>query len=406
MAASGAAGREERVELIDALRGFALFGILLANILYWSGWIFMRPEERIAVAGSVAVEWQHIFHHALVDGKFYSLFSLLFGLGFALQLERLNSRGLDGLRIFRRRLLILLAIGVLHMVLLWDGDILTLYALLGLLLPFFRQWDERSLLAASAMLIFAVPLLGHALFESLGWRPHQPIYDFSNRLFAAWGGTPDDAVGWLQREDPGAFFAWVLTGWPFSLGTRLESWRIPKVLGIMLLGMVIGRRLMDGRLPADRRLVWTILLAGSAVGVPLSLAYALSTGGTQTSPSSVLGTVPLALAYAAAFALAWPRGRRLLGVFAAPGRMALTNYLMHSLLGILVFYGIGAGLVGTVGPAVFYTIAAAIFAAQILASHWWLARHKQGPVERLWRAATYRGMPVARGTVRAGRDGD
>ena len=390
MREKGAAGTE-RVELLDALRGFALFGILLANILYWSGWIFMQPAQQIALAGADGVAGQYLFHHALVDGKFYTIFSLLFGIGFSLQLDRLGKRGLDGLRIFRRRLLILLAIGLIHMVLIWDGDILTFYALIGLLLPFFCKWSGRALLAAAAILIFLVPFAGHALFEGLGWRPHEALNDFGNRISASLGGTPDDPIGWLQRSDPSAFFAWIMGGWPFAISTRLESWRIPKLLGIMLLGLLLGRRVADGTLLDKRRLLWWTFGIGLAIGLPFSIAYGLLPGLGQVSIPSLIGTVPLALAGAAAFVLAWPRWKRVLGVFAAPGRMALTNYLLQTLLGIGVFYGIGFGLVGRVPPLGIYAIAVAIFALQTAFSHWWLARHAQGPMERLWRALTYAG---------------
>ncbi|HYD12343.1 MAG TPA: DUF418 domain-containing protein [Allosphingosinicella sp.] len=390
------AARAERVDLLDGLRGFALFGILLANILYWSGWTFMQAEQRAALAGADGVAAQYLFHHAFVDGKFYTLFSLLFGIGFSLQLKRLEARELDAPRIFRRRLLILLGIGLIHMVLVWDGDILTFYALIGLLLPFFRNWSGRSLLIAAAILIFLVPWAGHALFEAMGWRPHQAVAAFGDRIFVSFGGNPADSVSWVRREEPSAFFAWVLSGWPFAISTRLESWRIPKLLGIMLLGLLLGRRLTDGSLLGNRRLLWWTFALGLAIGLPFSLAYGLTPNLGQVSLPSLLGTVPLALAYAAGFALAWPRWRGVLGIFVAPGRMALTNYLLQTILGIVIFYGIGFGLVGHVPPLGFYAIAAAIFTAQIAFSHWWLSRHAQGPMERLWRALTYAGAGSAR----------
>jgi len=392
----GEAGRAgpvaDRIELLDALRGFALFGILLANILYWSGWVLVPDPAVLGVASEQARHAQHLFHYTLIDGKFYTLFSLMFGIGFSLQLTRLERRGADGVRIFRRRVLILLGFGLVHMVFIWDGDILTLYALLGLLLPCFRGWSDRRLLVAALLLILS-PIAGVALFDALDWAPHRALYAFGDGIGASLGGTPTDPIGWLQREDPQAFVSWVLGGWPYSIGTRLESWRIPKVLGTMLIGMMLGRRLAAGSLLADRRKLWAALLAGLAVGGPLSILYALTPRAGQASLPAILGTVPLALAYAAAFLLLWGRARPVLRVFVWPGRMALTNYLGHSLLGILLFYGIGFGLIGRLGPAGFYGIAVAIFAGQILVSRWWLARFGQGPMERLWRRLTY-GSPA------------
>ena len=186
----------------------------------------------------------------------------------------------------------------------------------------------------------------------------------------------------------------MLSGWPYAIGTRLEGWRIPKVFGIMLVGLVLGRRLAGGSLLDDRRLMWRTLIGGLAVGVPFSLAYALTPNIGQDSIPSILGTAPLGFAYAAGFALLWPHAERWLGVLAAAGRMALTNYLSHSLLGIILFYGIGFGLIGRLEPWQFYLVAVTIFACQIVLSHLYLARRTQGPMEALWRRLTYGKVPL------------
>jgi uncharacterized protein len=381
----------DRVAAVDALRGLALFGILLANVLYWSGWGLMTDAQRIALAGPEAAEWQWRFHHLLVDGKFYTLFSLLFGAGFALQLERLVRRGHDGLRIYRRRVLVLLGFGLVHCYLVWDGDILLLYALLGLVLPFFHRWRDNALLLAAFALIFVVPFAGIALFRAFGWPPDAGLYALSFAIGGHFGidQSPDYVLSWLQRDDLRAWLAWIASGPWFSWGLRIETWRIPKVLGIMLLGLWVGRRLSAGTLLDDRRLLWRVLVAGAVVGVPLNVVYAWTPGAGQASWPSLLGTVPMGLAYAAGFALAWPHARRWLGVFVAPGRMALTNYLTHSVLGVVLFYGIGFGLAGRISIAGTYAYAGCLFAAQVAFSRWWLARHAQGPMEALWRRWTY-----------------
>ncbi|MEE4295342.1 MAG: hypothetical protein V2J20_01855, partial [Wenzhouxiangella sp.] len=135
----------ERHNVLDALRGFALFGILLANIRFFSGWEFTGPVGRGELAGSNYVIWDFL-HLAVIDGKFYTLFAFLFGLGFALQLERLYARGAAAASIFRRRTTILLGIGLVHLFVFWVGDILTPYALLGFVLLAVRKWDDRRLL--------------------------------------------------------------------------------------------------------------------------------------------------------------------------------------------------------------------------------------------------------------------
>lgn len=381
----------ERIEILDALRGFALFGILLANILVWSGWVLMTDAQRLALAGPDAVAWQYRFHHLLVDGKFYTLFSLLFGAGFALQISRLAARGADGLRIYRRRVLVLLGIGLVHSWLIWDGDILTLYALLGLLLPIFHRWRERNLLLLAGLLIFVVPPVGIALFSMLDWKPHEALYGISFAMAEAMGAdtSPDHAIAWVARTDFMGWFSWVFSGTPFSWGLRLESWRIPKVLGIMLVGMAVGRRLAGGGLLDNTRLLRRVLLIGVTVGLPASAVYAAIPRQGQADWPSLIGTVPLAFAYAAGFVLLWRSAHPVLRHLAPVGRMALTNYLTQSILGTLLFFGIGLGLVGKLEPLSIYGVAVLIFTAQLLFSHWWLSRHKQGPVEAIWRMCTY-----------------
>lgn len=386
-----AATPAERIEALDALRGFALLGILLANILVWSGWGLMTKDQQLALAGADGALWQYRFHHLVVDGKFYTLFSLLFGAGFALQLARIEGRGGNGLAIYRRRVLVLLGIGLIHSCLIWDGDILTLYALMGLILPLFIRWSETRLAIAAVLLIFVVPFAGCALFAALGWAPHAALYALSDAVALAFGTriTADNGVAILASGRWDQLAAWIGSGSIYAWGLKLETWRIPKVLGIMLLGLIVGRWFASGRLPRDRTLLRRILLAGLLLGLPPTLAYALLPKQGQADWPSLLGTVPMALAYGAAFLLAWPRARGVLELFAAPGRMALTNYLSHTLIGIVLFYGVGFGLIGQVRPLGIYAIALTIFACQVVFSRWWLAHHAMGPMERLWRNLTY-----------------
>ena len=381
----------DRLDLLDALRGFALLGILLANVLAWSGWLMVDDAGKAAWAGESAALWQHRLHYLLVDGKFYTLFSLLFGLGFALMLERLSRRGHDGLRIYRRRVLVLLGIGAVHCFIVWDGDILFLYALLGLVLPLFHRWRSAALVCAGLVLVFVVPPAGRTLFAALGWAPHEALFGTSFAIAEALGADTslDKVIPWMQREDFGGWLAWQASGPWYSWALRLESWRIPKVLGIMLIGMAAGRGLAAGTLLRDRRLLWGVLATGLAIGVPATFVYAWTPGLGQDDWPSMVGTVPLALAYASAFALAWPVAHRWLGVFAAPGQMALTNYLLQSLLGVSLFMGIGLGLAGRLSLPAIYAYAIGLYVLQVLWSRWWLARHAQGPMEALWRRWTY-----------------
>lgn len=387
----------DRIELLDALRGFALLGILLVNIRAWSGWFTLSDAEKNALTGGAdGVWWFNFALAAVLEGKFYTIFSFLFGLGFALQLSRLESRGVQGVAVYRRRLLILLGFGLLHMSLVWEGDILALYALLGMLLPSVRGWSDGRLLSVAVALIL-LPVAGVAAVHELGIKPDLGLPDLGNRLFVMLGGDPAQEKTWLLRDDWRSYLAWHLSGPPFRIGGFFETWRIPKVLAIMLIGVWAGRRLVGGRLVEDRRLLRRVALAGFLIGIPANIAFALTGGLEQDDYGKVfaatvfyaLGVVPLGLAYAASFALVWSRARRLLVHFAAPGRMALTNYLSHSVLGIIIFYGLGFGLYRSVGAWAFSAIALLIFAVQMLLSRLWLSRFQQGPMEALWRRLTY-----------------
>ena len=385
----------ERIELLDALRGLALFGILLANIRYWAGWTFLDEQGKIALAGTSA-PLVDFLHTALIDGKFYTIFSLLFGIGFALQLSRLEARSDRATAIYVRRMLVLLAIGLTHLLLIWVGDILSLYASCGLALLLVRRWPDRRLLAGAAILTM-IPVFAQAGAWMAGAPIDTGLRPFAGDMFAALGGTPGQRVEWLRRDDLESFLAFAVTRWPMQLDYLIESWRIPKVLAIMMLGLWAGRRLVAGTLLTDRGLLKRVVACGLVAGVPANLVLAALGGLEQQSLSAAfwasvayaVGVVPLGLAYAATFILAWPARKHSLGLFAPVGRMALTNYLMHSVLGVMIFFGLGLGLIGRVGPPGFYGMASVIFVGQVLLSRWWLAHFNQGPVERLWRWGTY-----------------
>lgn len=382
----------ERYEAIDALRGFALMGILFANLPYWAGLPFARPGDLPKLAGGIDLAAFSAFFNFALDGKFYTLFSALFGLGFALQLDRLEKRGADGLRVFRRRMAALLLIGLVHILFVWDGDILTLYAALGFALPLFRKASDRAVLLWALGFLFAVPMAGVLLEEQAGLHPGAPLAAVGVAISHALGVTSEPAPipfvgggGWRE------FGVWQACGWAFNYADRLENWRIAKVLGTMLVGLVAGRYLIRGQLIGNRRLLWRVLLGGLVIGVPANLLYAQLPPHSQASWPSLIGTAPLGFAYGAGFLLLWEAFPNLLRGIAPVGRMALTSYLTHSVVGALVFFGIGLGLMGQVPILKVYALGFVIYGAQIAFSRLWLARHRQGPAEALWRRLTYGG---------------
>lgn len=394
----------ERITAVDALRGFALLGVFLANLFTsFSGWFLMDTPQRVALAGEVQDIVSAVAFVALVDGKFYSLFSLLFGASFAILLDRLARKGARGVAIFRRRMMVLLGFGLVHLVFVWFGDILTLYALLGLLLVLLRGWSDRSLLVTAIVLILLVVPLKAAL-RAGGIPLDLGVYS----LVTAFAQATDtrsmvDPASWPEfigiSRDPGwvSFYLYQFQGAIWRFGSLLESGRAFKVLALMMLGLIAGRRLVAGTLLNDRKLLKRVLIFGLVFGIPGNALYVFSMAtmdgsslnGLLHDTGYALGVIPLALAYGAAFLLAWPRAKGALGVLAPAGRMALTNYVMQSILGTAVFFGIGLGWIGYMAPVQFVGLGLALFAGQIVVSALWLRLFAQGPLETLWRKLTY-----------------
>ena len=391
-----------RLPLLDAMRGLALFGIFTLNLPAFSGFIYMKPDEMAALPtasvdlpAALVILW---FGY----GKFYSLFSLLFGIGFALQLESAARDGDQHLRRFRRRLLVLLAIGFVHLTFIWEGDILALYALVGFALIPLRRLSQRALLTTSAVLL-VLPVMQQALIVAShgALDPGAPLLEIGKRWQLAMGfGRDAEPYPVLKYATFTEALRFQLSGIWFRYADLLTTGRPFKVLAMFVLGLWVGRSglLRDAEpwVPLLRR----VRLAGFAVGVPAALVQALMEirPGPSDSPwrllgaaAYALGVAPLALAYASHLTLLWRRPvwrDRLIWAIPA-GRMALTNYLTQTVIAIALFYGIGLGLMGQAGPITWPIVAAVVVLLQAAASWWWLGRFPFGPMEWLWRLATY-----------------
>ncbi|HQW85724.1 MAG TPA: DUF418 domain-containing protein [Flavobacteriales bacterium] len=393
----------QRTELLDALRGFALFGVVWSNYAVLAYWIFMDPEARSALPGSFLDAPLEAFHTLLIDGKFYSIFSLLFGIGFGFFLEK----GSDGLWRFYRRMLILLVIGWLHLRYLWAGDILFLYAALGLVLPFFRKLNDRALVVTATVLILSPILIdGAVILTNARFDPLGPVLRFHEAREAGSGSATFPAMlavpdgGWKEFMDANAHT------WSFRFVHLVESNRPPKVLGLFLLGLWVARNRLFADVEQHATLLKRLCLGGVVIGLPASVLMWWAEGhvGHPPEPASLLratsyafSVVPLAIAFASGFALLWRSGvwqQRLL-VLAPMGRMALTNYLMQTIIALLLFTGIGLGWGTHVSAVAFEGLALGVFLMQVLWSRWWLARFQYGPFEWVWRSLTYgRVMPM------------
>src|SRR6056297_3852756 len=263
MATSSAAptAKSDRHDVLDALRGFALFGIFLANIRVFSGWEYLDTGQRAELSGDV-YHLLDFLHLAVIDGKFYTLFSLLFGIGFALQLHRLQGRGAAATRIYLRRTAILLAFGLIHLFVFWVGDILTPYALLGFVLLAIRDWSDRTLLIAAGLSLLA-PIVGYALFWALELNQSLGLYALS---FAMMPPGAEDPVFRLLLSDWGARLQAAIAAGVLRIGYLFDTWRWPKLFAIMLLGLWAGRRLVNGELLENTRLLIGVLIVGGLSG--------------------------------------------------------------------------------------------------------------------------------------------
>lgn len=386
----------ERSHLLDALRGYALLGILIANMPYFLGYWFLDDGARTALPAGGLNDLADFLMEWLIVGKFYSLFSLLFGIGFAIQLGRLEQRG-EGVPRYARRLTILFLIGLGHLLLLWVGDIVALYAALGAVLLLFRNTGDRALIRWAVML-WLIPIVWSAAILFGGFQPAEPFYATAGSILSAQGLNPESPLPMLigadllthLRAHPGEIF--------LRIAMLVEQMRFTKVLGMFLLGLWIGHKAIYANLDAYRPLLKKVATVGIGLGLPLAAAKAYFLLTAEDRPAYefaaevlyVLSTPTLALGYAAGFALLWSKGSRGLLAWSVPaGRMALTNYLMQSLLMSIIFYGWGFGQIGKYGLAFVYPFALAIFAAQVEFSRWWLGRFRFGPVEWMWRSATY-----------------
>ncbi len=357
----------ERLPLVDALRGVAILGVLLAYTLWNLGSppydTWTRVDRAIDLVGGI-----------FVDTKFLSIFAFLFGVGTAQQWRRADARGVSVARFHVRRMLFLLVAGLLHAVLLRNGDILAPYAIMGLALIATRKRTTRQLAVIAvvlALLPYAIRLAMHATGLTVASRPA------AGRSEEYWSAN----LAWLRY--------WYLTNPMFE-------W--PRILAVMVAGVLAERRRFIDRLATNRRLALRTLVIAALIAVTTRLILSVDLWNAQRAPIAraivlnqtfYLSAWSLAAVYAAALALLCQRigWSARLAWLRAVGRMAFTNYLLQALVIVpacLVF-----GWFDAVTPTRGLLLALAVAAIQIPFSVWWLRRFEYGPVERLWRAATY-----------------
>jgi uncharacterized protein len=373
----------ERIDGIDVLRGLALSGVLTINIVFeFRVSIF---EQFLPPAGTEAAvdRTLKLFLAAAVELKAFALFSLLFGVGLAIQFDRLanNPRRLV---LLMRRLVVLLAIGAAHLLFVWNGDILVEYAVAGfVVLPFLFGPRWLVLVAASAALLLylTMPMLPPVVhFPSNAWiRAH--IAE-AGQVYGSGGFL--DVLGFRLREIPAL--------------VPLHLLMFPRTVALFLFGALAWRSgILLSAFDDNRRLLFRLAMGGLLLGGGLTLAaegramFGWSSLGRAHETLARLGAVTLAMGYGATIigCGSGPAWQKMLAWAAPIGRMAFTNYLAQSLVFGWIFYGYGLGLFGRLNVTTTFAIGLVVYGAQVAFSAWWLSRYRYGPIEWLWRALMY-----------------
>ncbi len=383
-----------RIASIDVLRGFALLGILMMNMIFFSniGAGYLNPYATGGLEGADKIAFY--FSKLFADQKFISIFSMLFGAGIILMSERMEARGTSPARRHYIRNFWLLLMGFAHAYLIWAGDVLVTYAICSIWVFLFRKKSPRTLFIWAGVLM-TIPVL----FNLLG--TGMPAEEMDKLCQTSW--LPDEAAitaeieafrgSWFDQMQPRISHA-------TTLQTVLLFWLTGwQVTGLMLIGMGLFK---SGVLQAKRTnryyrnmffIGWGIALPLGVFGLVQNFAHNWECGYSFFIGSlfNYIGSLPMALGYIGLIMLVCksPNLQGIAACLAPVGRMALTNYLLQSIIATFVFYGHGLGMFAKLSRAETWIVILGIWTFEILFSKWWMSRFKFGPMEWLWRSLTY-----------------
>ena len=370
-----------RIQMIDALRGFCLLGIILANI--------PAPEQSVSLlfdSASLSKTAQSVMH-VLVSTKFITIFSILFGFGFSVQLNRAAEKNIHFRKYFFIRMVILFFIGCVHAYLCWFGDIIRYYAVCGMLLLLFHQISTKRLLRLSLVFIIIITALVFILNSILELQVYSYDYSIATKIFSAetyslyllYNYTIDPMVNFIQ-DSPLTFascFGKILFGyWLGRIGFFQKDGFDSMVKKWLRFGFVVGF--------IASVLFWAVSKGFLELDLPLLWLPFLIAGGLFLH----------SLFYLALFIRVFKTklGKKLLLLFSPVGRMALSNYLVQTLFYLFLFYKWigGPTLYGKLSTLETYGLALLLFLLQTCLSHLWLKRFSQGPIEWMWKTLAYR----------------
>jgi uncharacterized protein len=400
----------ERISTLDALRGFALLGILIMNMP-----AFNMPIYRSVAPNPWTMWWDgaaQAFTDVLFAGKFNGMFSMLLAVGFTIQLQRLSERVPEkAVATYLRRLAWLFIFGLIHSCI-WAGDVLHMYAILGLLLLAFRNLSDRAIIGLIIFTLIYPAIEGVILLKITTPADTQRAVSFMKDLVAGDYAAMESGSFWIAVQQS-------LRTWSATYISPMSWYVVPRVyitlLTTALLGLLLGRRRffqnVASYLPLVSRVQWWALGAGIAMGAVYAIWSATVEQRQEPTVWRLFAVLCFRLSRLALMgfyvcliirAMHSDQWQRRLQPFVSMGRMPLTNYLMQTLVGMIIFAGWGLGYYGQVGPALGIVISLAIFfVIQVPLSRLWLSRFQMGPMEYLWRVLTYGRLPSIRKPIEA-----
>lgn len=375
---------QERLVVIDVIRGFALLGILLVNMQDFSSpWLYIEPSQ---LWNTSLDRYTDIFIDLFAQASFYTLFSFLFGFGMVIFKERAEAKGYSFIPLFSRRLLVLLILGIIHAFLIWHGDILISYALIGFILLLFHKSEAKTLFNWAVALILVNSILFGGLL--LWWEVNYPgIFD---------GYNMDMVNQSLEVYSSGTYLEITqqrINDWLYVNNLTNYIFLILAILPMFLLGVFFAKKRWfhePNNYHQELRKVWIVSLI---LAVTFKLLPYIGNGMEALFHlQDSIGGPASAIFYATSIVLLFQKEwwRTKLINLSYVGRLSLSNYLLQSLIGTFIFYGYGLGFYGQLRPFYGVLLTIAIYILQIQLSKLWLKSYKIGPAEWLWRSLTYK----------------
>jgi uncharacterized protein len=389
---------KQRIEILDVLRGFALFGIIFNNMLYFSGYAYMPFDKLKQIINFQLNEKIYYFLDIIITAKFYTLFSILFAVGFYIQFNKHTEDSTDFMKTYRRRLFILLLIGLIHS-LIWSGDILLTYSLIAFIMILFRNVKSKHLIRWSIFFILLPLLIDLALLPFFKATSTINAENTTHIVHLKYPDmAPESVINTFQNGSIGGIFILNIHNLVWKYLSYIPSGGYFKFLGIFLLGYFLA----SVRFFTEKSKSTFLLITSLIIGLLATISAKILGGSSYQFPPTLpnilykfllsTGQIFMCFFYITTICKFFQTsvGTRILKHLKPFGRMALSNYLFQNILMIIIFYNFGFNLFGRIGLIPTTSIAVLILISQIIYSNIWLKHFKFGPFEWIWRSLTYK----------------